>query len=69
MMLEGDEITRASNPFRLEPTTERILAYGERAREHAKLEKQKYSLTQKIADNDDYILNLSKKRLNIRGER
>ena len=37
MMLEGEEITRAHNPFRLEPNTERVLAYGERAKEVQKL--------------------------------
>ena len=33
MQLEWDEIGQATNPFRLEPTSERVLAYGERARE------------------------------------
>ena len=37
MMLEGEEITRAFNPFKIESNTERVLAYGERAREVQKL--------------------------------
>ena len=36
-MLEGEEITRAFNPFKIESNTERVLAYGERAREVQKL--------------------------------
>ena len=69
MQLEWNEIDQASNPFRLEPTSERVLAYGERARELELLSAQKYNLIQKIADNRDYVDNLSKKRLNIRSER
>ena len=33
MELEGEQITEATNPFKIEPNTERVLAYGERARE------------------------------------
>jgi hypothetical protein len=39
MKLELDEITRVNNPFKLESNTERVLAYGERAREIEKLAK------------------------------
>lgn len=37
MELEGEQITQAKNPFKIEPNTERVLAYGERARELASL--------------------------------
>ena len=33
MELEGEQIMEATNPFKIEPNTERVLAYGERARE------------------------------------
>ena len=65
MALEGEEITKAHNPFKIESNTERVLAYGERAREMEKLANSKFDLLQKIADNDDYIENLSKKRLGL----
>ena len=64
MQIESGEVTQAQNPFSTESTTERILAYGERAKELSKLQDNTYSLIQKIADNKDYIANLSKKKLN-----
>ena len=69
MKIEHEEITKESNPFKLQPNSERILAQGERARELGKLVNQKFNLIQKIADNQDYVENLSKKQLNIRGDR
>lgn len=69
MELEGEQITQATNPFKIEPNTERVLAYGERARELASLNQNKYELVQKIADNKNYVDNLSRKRLHINGDR
>ena len=69
MELEGEEITKATNPFKLEANTERVLAYGERARELESLNQHKYELVQKIADNKHYVDNLSRKRLHINGDR
>lgn len=40
--LEGEEIIHAKNPFKIEPNTERVLAYGERAKELENLAMQKY---------------------------
>ena len=65
LRLEEEEITKFNNPFKIESNTERVLAYGERARELQKLDTQKYNLQQQLADNDDYIENLSRKKLNI----
>ena len=55
MLLEGEDITKADNPFKIESNTERVLAYGERSREVEKLSKDKYALVQKVADNEDYV--------------
>ena len=44
LRLEEEEITKFNNPFKIESNTERVLAYGERARELQKLDTQKYNL-------------------------
>ena len=44
MQLEEEDIHKAENPYRVEPTTERVLALGERNREVDKLEQDKYKL-------------------------
>ena len=67
--MEPSQIPLAENPFRVEPNSERVLAYGERSRELRKLAEQKYFLSQKVAENDEYIGNLATKRLNAHGER
>ena len=69
MQLDENEVPNTENPYRVEPTTERVLALGERTREMEKLETQKYKLVQQIAENKEYIDNLAKKRLNRRDDR
>jgi len=64
MLLDEEQVPSALNPYRVEPTTERVLALGERTREVDKLDSQKYKLIQRIADNAEYIDNLASKRLN-----
>jgi len=69
IQLEGNETIPNENPYRIAPTTERVLAFGERTRELNKLEREKFSLIQKIADNKNYIENLAKKKLNLQEDR
>ena len=63
LQLEGEDVFKLKNPFKVEKNTERVLAMGERARELEKLERDKYSLIQKRASGQDYIENLKIKRL------
>mmetsp|Transcript_15207 Transcript_15207/g.20654 ORF Transcript_15207/g.20654 Transcript_15207/m.20654 type:complete len:94 (+) Transcript_15207:218-499(+) len=44
MQLEESDVPRAENPYRVEKSTERVLAVGERMREINKLDTQKYKL-------------------------
>ena len=51
MAMDESDVQNADNPYKVEPSTERVLALGERTREMDKLETQKYKLVQQIAEN------------------